>query len=198
MPSGTARARFAAAVALLSAAAVLPFLPFAIWDGRALHYGLYGSYQHVMKTFVWTSTSWVQHTIGTTGLLLSQGWAGLVEIVQVAVMLALYAAIALAIRGGRRPLPWMALALFVFSMTTLWPVIYLYFDVCLLLVFGALAETRGSANPQHRANVDQPRRRRPRRGRGRRGDRDPDGWRDRRGNHRSAPLPVRRFLERRT
>ena len=56
-------------------------------------------------------------------------------------MLALYAAIALAIRGGRRPLPWMALALFVFSMTTLWPVIYLYFDVCLLLVFGALAET---------------------------------------------------------
>ena len=63
-----ARPRFAAAVALLSAAAVLPFLPFAIWDGRALHYGLYGSYQHVMKTFVWTSTSWVQHTIGHDGV----------------------------------------------------------------------------------------------------------------------------------
>jgi hypothetical protein len=52
-----------------------------------------------------------------------------------------YAASWLAIGRGRRPLPWLALALLAFSMTTLWPVIYLYFDVFLLLVSGALADT---------------------------------------------------------
>jgi len=39
-------------LALTILAAVLPFLPFAIWDGPALWYALYGSYQNVMKTFV--------------------------------------------------------------------------------------------------------------------------------------------------
>ena len=82
-----ARHRFFGALVLLAAAALLPFLPFAIWDGPALKYALYGSYQNVMKGFVW-----------------------------------------------------MALALFAFSMTTLWPVIYLYFDVCLLLVCAGLSE----------------------------------------------------------
>jgi len=135
-----ARPRFAGTLALLTAAAVLPYLPFAIWDARALEYGLYGSYQNVMKTFVWVSTTWVQHTIGTTAILLSHGWGRAVEIVQVVVLLALYSGIAVAIRRGRRPLPWMALVLLVFSMTTLWPVIYLYFDVWVLLVCGALAE----------------------------------------------------------
>ena len=134
-----ARPRFRGVLALLAAATVLPFLPFAIWDPRALQYGLYGSYQNVMKTFVWVSTSWVQHTIGTTGPLLSRGWGRAVEPIQAAVMLAVYAAIAVPLRRGRRPLPWMALALLVFSMTTLWPVTYLYFDVALLLVCGALA-----------------------------------------------------------
>ena len=47
-----------------------------------------------MKTFVWVSTTWVQHTIGTTGILLAHGWGRAVEIVQVAVLLALYAGIA--------------------------------------------------------------------------------------------------------
>jgi hypothetical protein len=143
-----ARPRFAGALALLTAAVVLPFLPFAIWDARALQYGLYGSYQSVMKTFVWVSTTWVQHTIGTTGIMLAHGWGRAVEIVQVAVLLALYAGIAAAIRRGRRPLPWMALALFVFSMTTLWPVIYLYFDVSVLLVCGALSELPSARTPR--------------------------------------------------
>jgi hypothetical protein len=135
------RPRWAGVAILLAAATLLPFLPFAIWDPRALQYGLYGSYQHVMKTFVWVSTTWVQHTIGTTGLLLTLGWGRAVEIVQVVALLIVYAVSAAATRRGRRPLPWMALALFVFSMTTLWPVIYLYFDVALLLVCAALAES---------------------------------------------------------
>jgi hypothetical protein len=136
-----ARPRFAGCAALLASAAVLPFLPFAFADWPALRYALYGSYQTVMKTFVWTSTSWVQHTIGITGWLLSRGWQGAVERVQIVVLLGVYAASWLAIGRGRRPLPWLALALLAFTMTTLWPVIYLYFDVFLLLVSGGLADT---------------------------------------------------------
>jgi hypothetical protein len=42
---------------------------------------------------------------------------------------------------GARPLPWMGLSLLVFSMTSLWPVFYIYYDVLLLFVSAALAET---------------------------------------------------------
>jgi len=52
-----------------------------------------------------------------------------------------YAAAWMAIRRGRRPLAWMALALFAFSLTTLYPVHYLYYDVLLLLACALVAET---------------------------------------------------------
>ena len=44
--------------------------------------------------------------------------------------------------AGPTPLPWMGLALFAFSATTLWPVQYIHFDVFLFFVCAALAETR--------------------------------------------------------
>jgi hypothetical protein len=134
------RPRVPGVVALMAAGALLPFLPFAVADWTALRYALYGSYQSTMKGFVWVSTEWVQHTIGITGLLLARRWQNAVEPVQIIVMLAVYAGAWLAIHRDRRPLPWLAFALLAFSMTTLWPVIYLYFDVFLLLVSGALAE----------------------------------------------------------
>jgi hypothetical protein len=135
-----ARPRFPVALVLLSAATLLPFLPFAILDFRTLQYGMYGVYQNVEKWFVWTETTWVQHTIGTTALMLARGWGRAVEIVQIVVMIAVYVMGADALGRGRRPLPWMALALLAFSMTTLWPVRYIYLDVFVLLVFGALSE----------------------------------------------------------
>jgi hypothetical protein len=135
-----ARPRFARTTALLAAACVLPFLPFATWDGPALRYALYGSYQAVIKGFVWKSTDWAEHTIGLTGTLLSHGWGNAVEIVQALTMIGVYAACAWAVRAGRRPLPWLAFALLAFSMTTLWPVSYIYLDVCLLCIAAAAAE----------------------------------------------------------
>ena len=135
-----ARPRFARTAGLLAAAFVLPFLPFAIWDWPALEYGLYGSYQAVIKGYVWTSTDWAQHTIGLTGTLLSHGWGRAVEIVQAVAMAGVYAACTAAVRAGRRPLPWFAFALLAFSMTTLWPVSYIYLDVFLLCVAAAAAE----------------------------------------------------------
>ncbi|HKE83635.1 MAG TPA: hypothetical protein VKB50_07775 [Vicinamibacterales bacterium] len=126
--------------ALLAASAVLPFVPFALADFRALEHALYGSYQHLMKEFVWTQTTWAHNSVGVTGLLLRAGWKSLVEPTQVVSMLAVYVAAFIRLRRGDRPLPWMAIALLVFSMTTLWPVHYIYLDVFLLLVCGVVAE----------------------------------------------------------
>jgi hypothetical protein len=135
------RPRFTRTFAVLVAATVLPYLPFAIWDWRALWYALYGSYQSLMKGFVWTSTTWARDSVGLTGFLLRIHAERLVEPAQVVVMLIVCAAAWRSIARGRRPLPWMALALLVFCMTTLWPVGYIYLDVFLLLTAGALAET---------------------------------------------------------
>ena len=134
------RPRFWRTAALLVAAFALPYLPFAIWDWSALKYGLYGSYQVIVKGYVWASTDWAQHTIGTTGTLLAHGWGRAVEAIQALVMIAVYAAAAFAIRAGRRPLPWLVFALLAFSMTTLWPVTYIYLDVALLGIGAAAAE----------------------------------------------------------
>jgi hypothetical protein len=136
------------ALAVLAAAVIGPYLPFALWDLAALKYALYGSYETVMKGFVWTSTDWAQNTIGITGLLLRAGWQRAVEPVQIALMLALYAVIwrrlgSPPVQGPARrsPLPWMGAALLAFSMTTLWPVSYIYLDVFLLFTCAALAES---------------------------------------------------------
>jgi hypothetical protein len=144
------RKTLVAATLLIAAGAIAPFLPFAIWDAKALTYALYGSYQNVMKTFVWTATTWVQHTIGITGVLLAHHLSRWVEALQLVAMAATYAVCWIAIRRGRSPLVWMSLALLVFSMTTLWPVSYIYFDVLVLLVAVLVSDVlwpAGSASP---------------------------------------------------
>src|SRR5205807_8831268 len=89
----------------------------------------------------WTQTTWAQHSIGITGRLLARRWSGAVEGVQLVVMAAVYGAGWISIRRGRSVLPWLAAALLAFSLTTLWPVVYVYFDVFLLFACAALAET---------------------------------------------------------
>jgi len=134
------RERAPRAFVLLTLATVLPYLPFAVWNPAALKYALYGSYQLLMKGFVWTSTTWAHNTIGVTGLLLRNGLERFAELTQLLAMLVTYRFAWRAIRSGARPLPWMALALFVFSTTTLWPVHYVYFDVTMLWMAAALAD----------------------------------------------------------
>ena len=142
------RPRAMAVVVALGSAIVVPLLPFAIADFASLRYAFYGSYQSVIKGFVWTSTDWAQNTVGVTGLLLARGWRAAVEPVQAVAMLAVVAAIWRRLRHGDDPVVWAALSLLVFSMTTLWPVVYVYFDVFLLLASAALvrdwpADARG-------------------------------------------------------
>ena len=120
-------------------AAGLPFLPFVVADPGAVYYAMFGVYLKLMKSFVWYSTTWTQNTYGLTGRLLERGLERYVEAAQVAALAATYFLSWRSLRRGGRPEPWMALALLVFSMTTLWPVSYLYFDVWVLLASGLLA-----------------------------------------------------------
>lgn len=133
--------RLVAVVAALVGTVVLLLLPFAITDFASLRYAFYGSYQHVIKGFVWTSTDWATNTVGITGPLLSRGWRAAVEPVQAIAMLSVAAATWMRLRRGDAPVMWAAFSLLVFSMTTLWPVVYLYFDVFLLLVSAVLVMT---------------------------------------------------------
>jgi len=134
----TRRASFAYVVVALAAAVALPLLPFAVVDLASLKFAFYTSYQNVIKGFVWTSTNWVQNTVGTTGLLLARGWTSAVEPVQIVALLAVSLATWARLRRGDDAVVWSAIGLLAFSMTTLWPVVYLYFDVFLLLVSAAL------------------------------------------------------------
>ena len=133
------RRRLAVTMALVALATVVPFLPFAVWDPRALVYALYGSYQTIIKTVVWPDAT-VPHTIGVTGVLLSYHLHRFVEAVQIVTMAIVYVGCWGLMRRGRAPVVLMGLALLAFSMTTLWPVTYIYFDVFLLLASGVLAE----------------------------------------------------------
>jgi hypothetical protein len=135
------RSRTLKTVAALVVAVVLPLLPFAIADLPSVQYAFYGSYQTVIKGYVWTSTTWAQNTVGVTGLLLARGWRAAVEPVQTVAMLAVAAATWIRLRRGDDASVWAAFGLLVFSMTTLWPVVYVYFDVFLL--FASAAVVRG-------------------------------------------------------
>ena len=136
------RRRFPAVLIVLTATIGAMLAPFIVWDSRAIWEGMVLSYPRVMKAAVWPELVRPGiETVGVTEWLLEQHREWLVMPVQVGVMIGVYAATWPAIRRGARPLPWMALALFAFSMTTLWPVHYLYYDVLLLLVSGAMVET---------------------------------------------------------
>ncbi|MGH9140732.1 MAG: hypothetical protein ACRD2I_06280, partial [Vicinamibacterales bacterium] len=127
-------------VLTITIAAVI--VPFILWDYRAIWDNMVLSYPRVMRESVWPvlARSGLE-TIGVTEWLLEQHREALVVPSQLLAMAGAYLAAWRAIRRGAAPLPWMAFALFVFSMTTLYPVHYLYYDVLLLLVSGAIVGT---------------------------------------------------------
>jgi hypothetical protein len=141
------RRRFPAALAALAGTIGVGILPFVAWDYRGVWDHMVLSYPRVMREAVWPVLARPgMETIGLTEWLIERHHEALILPSQLLAMLVTYAAGWHAIRRGASPLPWMALALFTFSMTTLYPVHYLYYDVLLLLVCGALAAIPGS-NP---------------------------------------------------
>jgi hypothetical protein len=117
----------------LAVTALAPFVPFLVHDATAVRYAMYGSYQNTVKKAVWL-TGDIFKTYGSTAWLLERGLHAFVELVQLASMLVVYAVAWRGLSARTNPAPWLALALLVFSLTTLWPVIYLYFDVWVLLI----------------------------------------------------------------
>jgi hypothetical protein len=103
--------------------------PFVILDPAAVWRGVYRSYITAVKDYVWTQTTWALDTYGLTAVLLRSGAERYVEIVQAATLLAFYTLARPALRRGVPSKPLMATALLLFSMTTIWPVLYVYFDV---------------------------------------------------------------------
>jgi hypothetical protein len=128
---------------LLCIAPVIALMaPFAIWDPHALWYGMVAVYPRVIKEAIWSDPGGaIAHTIGITGWLVSHHLERFVEVMQACAVLGLWGIAWVAIRRGARPLPWMGLAVFVFCMTTLWPLYYIYFDVLVFFVSAAVAET---------------------------------------------------------
>jgi hypothetical protein len=126
-------------IVLVGVSAAVPFVWFVIADPASVQYAMFGVYLKVMKGFVWYQTTWVRNTYGVTGWLLRRGLERYAEIVQVASLAVVYVLSWRSMKSGARPEPWLGLALLVFSMTTLWPVSYLYFDVWVLLASGLLA-----------------------------------------------------------
>jgi hypothetical protein len=119
----------------VGATAVGPFVPFILQNARAVAYSMYGSYQDTVKGVVWL-TGGIFQTYGSTALLLEHDLSGVVELTQLVCLLIVYAVAWRSLAARVSPFPWLALALLVFSLTALWPVIYLYFDVWVLLVSG--------------------------------------------------------------
>jgi hypothetical protein len=119
-------------------------LPFFVWDPVTMWRGMIANYARIVKELVWRSPDQgAIHTIGLTGWLLSHNLDPVVEVSQLCAVVLVYA-LAWRLIGRRTSiLPWMTLALFAFSMTTVWPVYYFHFDVALLFAAAALAETVG-------------------------------------------------------
>ena len=124
--------RFTASVLMwFGLAALAPLVPFVVRDASAVRYAMYGSYENTVKKGVWLTND-IFNTYGSTAWLLERGLNQFVEIAQLASMLVVYAAAWRALAARANPAPWLTLALLVFSLTTLWPVSYLFFDVWVL------------------------------------------------------------------
>jgi len=135
------RSRVWLALVAMAAACAITLAPFALANPRSVWDQMVASYPRIMREAVWPVLAKPGlETIGVTEWLIERGRDALIVPVQIGALLAVYAAAWIAIARGRRPLPWMALALFVFSMTTLYTVHYLYYDVLLLFACGAIAE----------------------------------------------------------
>ncbi|MEP7304154.1 MAG: hypothetical protein ABJA98_01425 [Acidobacteriota bacterium] len=136
------RSRVLSAGLILTAAVLALLLPFLLWDPAAMWRGMVTNYVQGIKQIVWRSNDGgAIYTIGLTGWLLSHGLERFVELSQACALAVVYVLAWRALRRGASALPYMGFGLFAFSMTTVWPVYYVHFDVVVLLASAALAET---------------------------------------------------------
>lgn len=114
--------------------ALVPLVPFVIQDPDAIVYAFIGSYERVMKSVVWAQTNWAHRTYGLTSVLLHTGLDRYVQAAQALSLAVVYTLAWRRIRAQQAPAPWLVASLMAFTMTSLWPVLYTYFDVWILAV----------------------------------------------------------------
>src|SRR5207302_402125 len=115
----TDRRRLPAVLIALAGAAAIMLGPFVAWDSRGIWDSMVLSYPRVMAAAVWPVLARPgQETIGLTEWLLEHHRESLVVPVQAIAMLGVYAAAWAALARRLRALPWMALALFAFCITS--------------------------------------------------------------------------------
>jgi len=129
----TDRKRLVPALAAMTAVVAITFGPFLLLDWRTLVYGMYGNYVRVIQEHVWARTDWMASTLGPTRLLVAAGWSAYAGLAQMTAMAATCAIVWWRLKPADSPAPWFCVSLTVFSMTTLWPVWYVFLDV---FVFG--------------------------------------------------------------
>jgi hypothetical protein len=119
------------------AAVLLPYLPFLIADPGAVKTGMVDTYMRVMKAQVWPHKGAVD-TFGVTGRLLEYAMPQYIEAAHVISLGLVYVCAWRALARRSRIEPWLPLALLAFAMTTLWSVVYLFYDVWLFLTCALL------------------------------------------------------------
>jgi hypothetical protein len=151
------RRKFIPCLLIFGATVLTIFLPFIIWDDQMLYHSMVGNYLVVVKPWVWYhQREWINHTFGITAYLLSRHWEAYLPSIQAILLLPIYA---LTWRYAKHPqiLKWMATALFAFSLTSFWPISYIYLDVFTFFTSAFLVEygtsTKWLRNLKHVAIV---------------------------------------------
>ncbi len=147
------RKSFLPGAGAVGAAAMLPFLPFAVTDPKGLWHCMVVDYVERVKPFVWSRPEWLDDTFGLTAWLVRNGWEVVLAPVQIGLLAIVYL---VSIRFASRAmgaLVLMVLALLAFSTTVFWPVHYLHLDVlmlasCVLLVAPKAEEASGKVQAQ--------------------------------------------------
>lgn len=118
----------------------LLFIPFILLDHNMLIENMVLKYPRVVAEAIWTRPEWIYRTFGITGFLVKNHLEYYLTLIEIVSLLVIYCLTLWYMRTPKHALLWMAGALTVFSMTSIWPVIYLYFDVMFLFLCATIVQ----------------------------------------------------------
>ena len=110
-----------------SATVLIALVPFIIADAKTFYFNMYTKYFIVVKESVWTNKDWISTTFGTTSFLVKNQYTTFIGPLQYLFSIGLWIISYFSMREKKHVLIWMSASLMVFSMTTIWPVFYIFF-----------------------------------------------------------------------
>jgi hypothetical protein len=124
--------------------------PFIIADAKTFYFNMYTKYFIVVKKYVWTNMDWISTTFGTTSFLVKNQYTTFIGPLQYLFSIGVWITSYFSMREEKHVLIWMSASLMVFSMTTIWPVSYIFFDVMIFFVFSVLFQFEWARPPLSR------------------------------------------------